>query len=120
MVRPHFLRVVQALSFVSGFGPVAVVTGATLLGCGSSDGGRVFGASTCPDANECGGGVHVSPDAAFDSAGIITGTLPACEVNDAGQCIDGAVVGGGIGVPPDAGHDATILGGPLSPPELFA
>src|ERR1700723_871133 len=105
MERPHFLRVVQALSFVSGFGPVAVVAGATFLGCGSSTSASQVADASAPPAD-------AAPDAVV---GITTGTLPACELDEAGSCVDASVVSTGVSIPPDAGDDAHHLppvGGP--------
>ena len=116
---PHFLRVVQALALVSGVGSVALVSGDALLGCGGStsrEGVQACGGHVC--------GVIVAPsDAAADGdayTGVVTGTQPSCELDEAGTCIDGSFVGGGIQIPPDAGSDVQLVGGPLSPPELPA
>ncbi|MGO8997990.1 MAG: hypothetical protein ACLQVI_32110 [Polyangiaceae bacterium] len=107
MERPHFLRVVQALALVSGFGPVAIVAGTSLLGCGSS--------SSTPT------GVQGPLDAAPDAVSVTTGTLPACTLDEAGTCVDASVGSGGIQVAPDAQADVVVpVGGPLSPPELPA
>lgn len=96
---PHFLRVAQSLALVSGFGPVAVVVGAGVLGCSSS----TPGIQACPDA-ACG-----VTDAAVRFDGFVTGVVANPEA------------GGGIQIPPgDAGPDAPLVGGPLLPPELPA
>jgi hypothetical protein len=106
MNRPHFLRVVQALSLVSGFGSVAIVAGTSLVACSSST------SPTSPPVD--------SGSDAF--TGIVTGTQPACTLDEAGTCTDAAVAITGIQVAPDAstdaGPDAVAVGGPLSPPEL--
>jgi hypothetical protein len=103
---PHFLRVTQALAFVSGLG-------LPLLGCG--------------------GGVVKDTDAATDCDGecvVVTGTRaePEASVDDV---VSGVVVDAGItmGVsaeeagPPDSAVPDTggsFDGGPLDPPDLPA
>jgi hypothetical protein len=117
MERPHFLRVAQALAFVSGAGPVAVAAGIALAGC--SSGSSVQGA-LCPEDASCAGNPSDS-SVAYD--GFVTGVAPY----DAGA-YDGQVTGiginpdsGGIKFPPaDAAAEAGLVGGPLLAPELPA
>jgi hypothetical protein len=116
MERPHFLRVVQALSMVSGFGPVALVAGASLLGCSSST--VPVGSLACTDASDCATGpTDAAPDA---FQGITTGTQPACTLDEAGTCVDASIGSGGVQVAPEGGADVQVVGGPLPPPELPA
>jgi hypothetical protein len=92
--HPHYLRVVQALAFVTTVGPIAIVIGPALPGCGG-----------------------YSPPTGFIGAPEVdSGALSG----DAGA--DVSVVPVGILIPPsDSGTDAPVpIGGPLSPPELPA
>jgi hypothetical protein len=116
---PHFLRVVQALAFVSGVGPAATLAGGALLGCSSSS---AQGVLACPEDASCGGGV--ASDGSFPFDGFVTGVVPI----EAGA-YDGHVVGvvanpdggGGIQSPPgDASAEVGLVGGPLVAPELPA
>jgi hypothetical protein len=106
--NPHFLRVVQALAFVTGAAPVAILTGASLLGGGCSSSSIVSGVLPCPSDASCGATYDGSPTGAFD--GFVTGVV-----------INPDASGGGIQPPPgDASDDVTLVGGPLLPPELPA
>ena len=102
MERPHFLRVVQALALVSGFGPVAIVAGTSLLGCGLS--------SSTPT------GVQGPLDAAPDAVSVTTGTLPACTLDEAGTCVDASVGSGGIQVAPTPRLTSSSPSAARSPP----
>ena len=107
MERPHFLRVVQALALVSGFGS------SRYRGRDIASRVRIveLHARRPPDPL----------DAAPDAFSVTTGTHPACTLDEAGTCMDASVGSGGIQVAPDAqAHVVVPVGGPLSPPELPA
>jgi hypothetical protein len=117
---PHFLRVTQALAFVSGFGlPI-------IAGCGSSSapttGGESDGASSEDAAYEAtmivGGGIGIPPyDGAVTGVAIYEGGPMGVTVQpDSSTVYDGGPLG--IIVPFDGGH--VVAGGPLAAPELPA
>jgi hypothetical protein len=134
---PHFLRVTQALAFVSGFGlPI-------IAGCGSTSapttGGESDGASSEDAAYEAsiivGGGIGIPPydggptgvvanhdaaiayDGAVTGIGIYDGGPTGVAVQpDSSTVYDGGPLG--IIVPFDGGH--VVAGGPLAAPELPA
>jgi hypothetical protein len=125
---PHFLRVVQALAFVSGLGPVGIV--ASVTACSSSGD---LGADASADAYTGipSGVAPVFPDAAdapiYDGQAL--GLFPydgqVLGAQDTGLTEDDAG-------PLDANTDGTLadaaidssgpvpIGGPLYPPELPA
>jgi hypothetical protein len=90
---PHYLRVVQALALVSGFGPVGIVAGVTVVDCSAYDGAA--GPVQCPEAdpncNLCG--------LCVDAATVEDGSADAATSSgDADVSIDAVV------------YDGTVLG----------
>jgi hypothetical protein len=116
---PHYLRVVQALALVSGLGPVAIVVGAAVHGCGSSPHGAE-GFLAGPE------GGQAIDDAAFNGQGmgaLDAVALPSPDGSDyADACGQGGICNdydGSVAVDAsDAESDVTTDGGPLPPPDL--
>jgi hypothetical protein len=135
--RPHYLRVVQALALVSGFGPVVIVVGAMSADCGSYQEG-LAGPVACPEddpnCNFCGlcldgaSGSLDSPnlepaDTSAPSPWADTGVALGCELDatgcDANVPPPESGVGDGAACAPDAagcfatdaGADVTVADG---------
>ena len=143
MNRPHYLRVVQALALVSGFGPVTIVAGATYLGCGGAlvsapgddaasdappftgfDSGTIVtgggdGSACAPEG--CGGnGPGPGPDGGFaDGAAAIPDAVFPGALADAADAGTESDTGADVTVD-DGSTDASVDGGPLPPPDLPA
>jgi hypothetical protein len=132
---PHFLRVTQALAFVSGFAALAV----SAAGCGGS---TAPGSAFAPEVDATDDdapipeGLRLPPDGSGDEF-VLTGSRPMSDAepppNDAGDLdvvfsgsrdgpsVDATddqtmVVGGGIGPPPDASR-ADVFNGILIAPD---
>jgi hypothetical protein len=121
---PHYLRVVQALALVSGFGPVAIVVGAT-VSCCSSTGPICTGfclppetptdAAGQPGDGQGGGIIGPDEDAANGDAGEVgtDATLLADADSEASLEGDAAFVAdGSTDAASDGSADATTDGGP--------
>ena len=108
---PHYLRVVQALALVSGFGSVAIVVGGFLLDSCYSE---MTGPVQCPESDPgCNGGEPFDGQA----AGSMDAGVPVVD-EDAASSDAGET--GTDAAPEDASTDALAGGGPLLPPELPA
>jgi hypothetical protein len=93
---PHYLRVVQALALVAGFGPVAIVAGVTVEGCNGSSGAP---GAYCP-AEGCGGDTDGGGVAGYDDGSV-------ADVGFAGIVAPPADAGGGS---EDAGVSGPCVG----------
>ncbi len=115
---PHYLRVVQALALVSGFGPVAVNCSSTgRPAVFTNDGGETYDA---PITGGVGAGPVQCPET--DPNCNLCGL---CADAGAGTDADAADVSADTGIDADAtvedaSLDATVGGGPRPPPDLPA
>lgn len=93
---PHFLRVTQALAFVSGVGTCLVGAGAMLAGCGNG----LNGSAPSPDLD----GAPVDGAPASDATGVLDGQSEG-SADVAAEDAPVHVIVTGILVAPDAASD---------------